>query len=152
MRAVIQRVSKASITIDGVPGGSMGRGMVILLGGERDDGESDIEWLVKKCVELRIFEDKDGKMNESILSTGGEVMVVSQFTLFGNVKKGNRPSFNRSAHPDIAIPLYESFLSQLKNRLGSSRVSSGKFAAYMEVSLVNDGPVTILLDSKNKAM
>ena len=150
MRAVIQRVSKASITIDGVSGSSMGGGMVILLGIERGDEISDIDWLVKKCVELRVFEDEDGKMNESILSTGGEVMVVSQFTLFGNVKKGNRPSFNRSAHPEDAIPLYESFVSGIKACIGDSKVSTGKFAAYMEVSLVNDGPVTILLDSKNK--
>ena len=152
MRAVIQRVSKASIVIDGVPGGRMDSGLVILLGVDRDDDPSDIEWILKKTVELRIFENEDGKMNQSLLTIQGEVMVVSQFTLFGNVKKGNRPSFNRSAQPELAIPLYEQFVGAIQQTIGVEKVHTGKFAAHMEVSIVNDGPVTILLDSKNKTM
>ncbi len=152
MRAVIQRVSQASITIDGLAGGSMQQGMVILLGVEREDEASDINWLLNKCLELRIFEDDEGKMNQSLLSIGGEVLIVSQFTLFGNVKKGNRPSFNRSAHPDQAVPLYESFVQQTKAAIGADKVITGKFGAHMDVSLTNDGPVTILLDSKNKSL
>ena len=126
--------------------------MVILLGVEREDDAGDIDWLLKKCLELRIFEDADGKMNHSLLSLGGELLIVSQFTLFGNVKKGNRPSFNRSAHPNFAIPLYDAFVRMAREAIGPERVTTGKFAAHMEVSLTNEGPVTILLDSKNKAM
>jgi len=152
MRAVIQRVTRASITIDGTEGGSIQQGIVLLLGVDREDEEVDLEWILKKTLELRIFEDDEGKMNHSLLSIGGEMLIVSQFTLFGNVKKGNRPSFNHSAPPDLAIPLYEQFVRQTKSAIGEDKVVTGKFAAYMEVSLVNDGPVTILLDSKNKTM
>jgi D-aminoacyl-tRNA deacylase len=150
MRAVIQRVASASIIIDGEAGGCFEKGMVILLGVERDDQAADLDWLVKKCVELRIFEDSEGKMNQSLIDTGGSALIVSQFTLFGNVKKGNRPSFNRSAVPEHAIPMYENFVRSVAAVIGSERVLTGRFAADMQVTLTNDGPVTIVLDSRQK--
>jgi len=149
MRAVIQRVSSASIRIDNSDAGSISGGMVILIGIDRTDTPEDVTWMSHKCAGLRIFEDAENKMNRSLLDIGGDALIVSQFTLFGNVKKGFRPSFNHSAAPDLAIPLYEKFVEEMRAQI-HGRLLTGKFAAYMEVSLVNDGPVTILLDSKAK--
>ncbi len=154
MRAVIQRVKKASVDIIGGEFGNFRRGeiekgLLILLAVEKDDSDSDAEWLAQKISRLRIFEDSDGKMNLSLIDTGGDALIVSQFTLFGNAKKGNRPSFNRSAEPALAIPLYEKFTSIMECNIGK-KIPTGSFGAMMDVSLINDGPVTIILDSKNK--
>jgi D-aminoacyl-tRNA deacylase len=143
-------VSEASIVIDGVAAGAMGQGFVILLGVGRDDEASDLEWLLGKCLELRVFEDDDGKMNRSVMETAGSVLLVSQFTLFGNVRKGNRPSFNKAALPELATPLYEAFVDRMRHALGVHRVLTGSFGADMKVQLINDGPVTIILDSRQK--
>lgn len=150
MRVVVQRVSEASILIDGVQGGSIQEGMVVLLGVEENDTSEALPWLVNKCLDLRIFEDAEGKMNQSLRDIEGSMLIVSQFTLFGNVKKGNRPSFNRSASPDIAIPIYESFVEQCKLSIGSEYVRTGSFGADMKVMLCNDGPVTIIIDSNQR--
>ena len=150
MRVVIQRVSQASIVIDGDQGGSMDDGLVILFGVEKEDSTDHLEWLANKCLELRVFEDEDGKMNQSVKHIHGKVMIVSQFTLFGNMKKGNRPSFNRSALPETAIPLYEDFIRIFKKELGEDRVVTGSFGADMKISLTNDGPVTIIIDSNDR--
>ncbi|MDF1740327.1 MAG: D-aminoacyl-tRNA deacylase [Verrucomicrobiales bacterium] len=149
MRALLQRVSEASVTIDSTVNGEIGPGFLILLGIEQVDDESDIDWLVKKILGMRIFEDEAGKMNLSILDTGGDALVVSQFTLHARVKKGNRPSFERAARPEQAIPLYEKFVSELEKGLGRP-VPTGQFGAMMDVALVNDGPVTIMIDSRNR--
>ncbi len=149
MRVLLQRVSHASVTIEGVEKSRIGPGMLLLLGIEKEDGEEDIDWLVRKLLSLRIFEDDEGKMNRSILDAGGEALVVSQFTLHARVKKGTRPSFERAAHPDIAIPLYEKFVDALETGLGRT-VGTGEFGAMMDVALNNDGPVTIWIDSKNR--
>lgn len=149
MRTVIQRVSQASVTIDGVEKSSIRAGLLILLGIEHEDTEEDILWLCKKIAALRIFSDEAGLMNLSIQDIGGEMIVVSQFTLFASTKKGNRPSFIRSARPETAIPLYEKFVSSLRQE-SSCPVKTGEFGADMKVSLLNDGPVTILIDSKNR--
>lgn len=149
MRVLLQRVSEASVTIEGKVNGQIGPGFLILLGVEQIDDETDIEWLVKKILGMRIFEDEEGKMNLSILETGGDALIVSQFTLHAKVKKGNRPGFERAARPEQAIPLYEKFISELENGL-SRPVPTGKFGAMMDVALVNDGPVTIWLDSRNR--
>lgn len=149
MRVLLQRVSHASVTIEGVEKSQIGPGMLLLLGIEKEDGEEDVDWLVRKLLSLRIFEDDEGKMNRSILDTGGEALVVSQFTLHARVKKGTRPSFERAAHPDIAIPLYEKFINALETGLGRT-VGTGEFGAMMDVALNNDGPVTIWIDSKNR--
>jgi len=149
MRAVIQRVSSSSVTIDGKTVASIGTGLLVLLGIEEADTVEDIEWLVGKLVRLRIFPDDAGVMNRSILEAAGEIIVVSQFTLFASTKKGNRPSYIRAAPPTIAIPLYEQFLGRLAAELGKP-VQSGEFGADMKVAVVNDGPVTILIDSKNR--
>lgn len=148
MRTVIQRVSSASVTIDGKTVGSIGRGMMLLLGIAPEDTHDDADWLVCKISRLRIFDDADGVMNLSILDTGGEALVVSQFTLMASYRKGNRPSYIRAARPETAIPLYEYFVHQLTETLGRP-VSTGCFGADMQVSLCNDGPVTIVMDSKN---
>ncbi len=149
MRTLIQRVSQASVTIEGVEKSCIGHGLLILLGIEADDTLEDINWLCKKIAALRIFSDTDGLMNLSVQEIEGEMIVVSQFTLFASTKKGNRPSFIRSARPEIAIPLYEKFVETL--RQDSARpVQTGEFGADMKVSLLNDGPVTILMDSKNR--
>ncbi len=149
MRTLIQRVSQASVTIEGVEKSRIGHGLLILLGIEADDTLEDINWLCKKIAALRIFSDTDGLMNLSVQEIEGEMIVVSQFTLFASIKKGNRPSFIRSARPEIAIPLYEKFVETL--RQDSARpVQTGEFGADMKVSLLNDGPVTILMDSKNR--
>ena len=151
MRAVIQRVGHAKVEVDGETTGAIKSGLMVLLGITHDDDQKDIEWLVKKIINLRIFYDDDGVKNVSILETGGDILVVSQFTLFADTRKGNRPSYMRSAHPDISIPLYEDFLSQLRSQFKGS-VETGKFGAMMEVSLLNSGPVTIILDSKNPSI
>ena len=148
MRAVIQRVSRASFAIGGNTVCEINKGLLILLGIEPSDTSSDIEWLTKKIVNLRIFNDDNGIMNNSLLDENGEVIVVSQFTLHANTKKGNRPSYIKAAKPPIAIPLYEKFVIQLEKEL-DRKIGTGEFGADMKVSLVNDGPVTILIDSKN---
>ena len=149
MKAVLQRVSKASVTIDKETVASIKNGLLILLGVIDEDSQEDINWLSKKISNLRIFADEDGVMNKSIIEVNGDVIVVSQFTLHANTKKGNRPSYIKAAKPDIAIPLYEAFVSQLESDLGK-KVQTGQFGAMMDVALVNDGPVTIIIDTKNK--
>lgn len=149
MRTVIQRVSTASVVIEGIEKARIGAGLLILLGVEHDDTEEDVLWLCKKIAALRIFSDQAGLMNLSVQDMQGEMIVVSQFTLFGSTKKGNRPSFIRSARPETAIPLYEKFVEMLRQESGRP-VLTGEFGADMKVSLLNDGPVTILMDSKNK--
>ena len=149
MKAVLQRVSEASVTIGGIKVAQIGAGLLILLGIEDADTHEDIEWLTAKIVKLRIFGDSNGVMNLSVQETGGDVIVVSQFTLHASTKKGNRPSYIRAAKPDIAIPLYESFVAQLEKELGK-KVQTGEFGADMKVALINDGPVTIIIDTKNK--
>lgn len=148
MRLVIQRVSNASVSIKGFVHSAINRGLLILLGVESGDSVEDAEWLASKCVQMRIFSDSEDKMNLSIAEIGGEVLVVSQFTLHASTKKGNRPGFSRSARPEQAIPLYEHFCNVL--RIQGLTVKEGVFGADMQVSLVNDGPVTILIDSKNR--
>lgn len=149
MRVLLQRVSDASVTIGGVEKSRIGAGMLLLLGIEQEDGPEDIDWLVRKLITLRVFEDEEGKMNRSILDTGGDALVVSQFTLHARVKKGTRPSFERAARPELAIPLYERFVAALERELGKP-VPTGEFGAMMEVALRNDGPVTIWIDSRNR--
>jgi len=149
MRVVIQRVSRASVKIAGTVVSSIDQGMLILAGIEDADTDADIYWLVKKIANLRIFDDRDGIMNLSVKDIDGSVLVVSQFTLHANTRKGNRPSYIRAAQPEYAIPMYEKFVASLESATGK-KPKTGKFGATMEVSLVNDGPVTILIDSKNK--
>jgi len=149
MRAVIQRVSRASVEIEGNMNGSIGHGLLVLLGIEDSDNQDDIEWLTKKIIQLRIFNDDAGLMNKSVLDINGNILLISQFTLYGQTKKGNRPSFIRASKPDIAIPLYEKFREVLSVCLGK-KIETGQFGADMQVSLINDGPVTICMDTKNK--
>jgi len=149
MRVLIQRVSDAKLIIGGVGIASIFKGLVVLLAIEDADGEEDIDWLSGKIVRLRIFDDENGLMNRSVQDVQGEVLLVSQFTLFASTKKGNRPSFSRSARPEVAIPLYEKFVARLQMDLGRP-VQTGQFGAHMLVNLTNDGPVTIIIDSKNK--
>jgi D-aminoacyl-tRNA deacylase len=149
VRVVIQRVSEASVTIDGHITGRISQGLMILLGIEEADGQDDIDWLVKKIVQLRIFNDSEGVMNLSVREIGGNILVVSQFTLHASTRKGNRPSYIKAARPETAIPLYESFIRSLEDESGKP-VQTGRFGAMMQVSLVNDGPVTIIIDSKNR--
>jgi D-tyrosyl-tRNA(Tyr) deacylase len=149
MRAVIQRVSEAAVRIDGKLHASIGAGLLVLLGIEETDTKEDIEWLSGKIVRLRIFNDDSGLMNRSIEETGGEILVISQFTLFASTKKGNRPSYIRAARPETAIPRYEEFLARVATDFGRP-VTNGIFGADMKVSLVNDGPVTIIVDTKTR--
>jgi len=149
MRVIIQRVSKATVTINNSVYSNINQGLLLLLGVEEADLQRDIDWLVKKISQMRIFSDKDGKMNLSVSDINGEILVVSQFTLFASCKKGNRPSFTKSAKPEIAIPLYDSFVSKMNDSI-KSELKTGVFGADMKVELINDGPVTIILDSKNK--
>lgn len=149
MRAVIQRVSEASVTIEGKIKGKIASGLLILLGIEDTDSQEDIEWLCGKISRLRIFADEEGIMNVSLQDAGGEALVVSQFTLHASTKKGNRPSYIKAAKPETAIPLYEAFVKQLEGELGKS-IQTGEFGADMKVALINDGPVTIMIDTKNK--
>ncbi len=149
MRVVIQRVSHASVTIDGNVKSKIGNGFLLLLGIEENDGEEDIDWLVKKVINLRIFDDENGVMNKSIMENGGELLVISQFTLFASYKKGNRPSWFRAAKHEISIPLYNLFCEKLALE-SQLNVKTGEFGADMKVELLNDGPVTICMDTKNK--
>ena len=147
MRAVLQRVSSASVTIAGTEKARIVTGLLVLVAVEDADTTEDIEWLAGKIVRLRVFSDEQGFMNRSVQEVNGELLVVSQFTLFASTKKGNRPSYLRSARPEVAVPLYEQFLARLAAELGRS-IQSGEFGADMQVALVNDGPVTILIDSQ----
>jgi D-tyrosyl-tRNA(Tyr) deacylase len=149
MRIVIQRVSKASVSIGGKLKSSIGEGLLILLGIEDADNQEDIDFLVKKTINLRIFDDENGVMNRSILEVNGEIMCVSQFTLHASTKKGNRPSYLKAAKSDFAIPIYNQFCLELTKVLGKE-IQTGEFGADMQVELLNDGPVTIIIDSKNK--
>lgn len=149
MRIVIQRVTQASVTIDEKVKASIGKGYLILLGIEERDGQEDIDWLVKKVINLRVFDDENGVMNRSIMDEGGEFLVISQFTLFASYKKGNRPSWFRAAKHEISVPLYEQFCNQLALE-SNLTVKTGEFGAYMKVELLNDGPVTIFMDTHNK--
>lgn len=149
MRIVIQRVSHASVTIDGDVKSAIQKGYLILLGICEEDTQEDVEWLVKKVIGLRVFDDENGVMNKSIMDVGGEILVISQFTLFASYKKGNRPSWLRAAKHDISIPLYNEFCKRLGEALGKP-VGTGEFGADMKVELLNDGPVTICMDTKNK--
>ena len=149
MRIVIQRVSEASVRIEGKIKAEIGLGLLVLLGIEPEDTQGDIDWLVGKIARLRIFSDSDDKMNLSLSDAEGEVLVISQFTLHASTKKGNRPSYIRSAPPDIAVPLYEAFVCTLEQTLAKP-VATGTFGADMKVSLINDGPVTICIDSKRR--
>lgn len=149
MRVLIQRASEASVKIDGEIHGEIGRGFVILVGIESEDTRDDIDWLVRKIIGLRIFNDEDGKMNHSIVDIEGEFLVISQFTLHASTKKGNRPSYIKAARPEVAIPLYEDFI-QILRKESRLKVATGSFGADMKVQLINDGPVTIWIDSKNR--
>jgi D-aminoacyl-tRNA deacylase len=148
MRTVIQRVSQASVVIDSSTKGAIQHGLLVLVAVEDTDTAQDIEWLSGKIVRMRVFNDDAGLMNRSVQDVGGDILVISQFTLFASTKKGNRPSFSRSARPEVAIPLYEQFVKKIGEDLGKP-VQTGEFGADMKVSLTNDGPVTILIDSKN---
>lgn len=149
MRILIQRVSEAAVKVEGNITGSIGMGLLVFAGYEDADTEEDISWLVQKIVNLRIFPDEAGVMNRSVLETGGEILLVSQFTLHASTKKGNRPSYIRASKPDTAIPLYNQTILALETALGKS-IATGIFGADMKISLVNDGPVTIWMDSKNR--
>jgi D-tyrosyl-tRNA(Tyr) deacylase len=149
MRVVIQRVAEASVLINNIESRSIGMGLLVLLGIEETDSDEDIDWLCGKISRLRIFNDNEGVMNLSINEISGEIMLISQFTLHASTKKGNRPSYIKAARPEIAIPLYQSFIKQLESET-QKKISCGEFGADMKVSLINDGPVTILIDSKNK--
>lgn len=149
MRVVIQRAGHASVTINGHCKSAIGKGLMILVGIEEADNHEDIDWLCKKIVNLRIFDDENGVMNKSVLDIDGEILVISQFTLHASTKKGNRPSYIHAAKPDISIPLYEEFCSCLTEALGKE-IGTGEFGADMKVELLNDGPVTICIDTKNK--
>ncbi len=149
MRLIVQRVSRASVTIEGKVTASIGTGLLVLVAFEADDSESDIEWTSGKLIRLRVFSDADGLMNLSVQDVGGEVLLVSQFTLYASTRKGNRPSYLRSARPEIAVPLYESFIRRVTQDLGKP-VGTGQFGAEMRVELVNEGPVTLSIDSRTK--
>lgn len=149
MRAVVQRVSEADVTIAGQVVGRIGRGLLVLVGVEVGDAPADVDWLAGKIAAMRILADDEGRMNRDVRETGGEVLVVSQFTLHASTRKGNRPSFTRAARPEEAVPLYESFLARLELELGRP-VPRGVFAADMLVRIVNDGPVTIVIDSRQR--
>src|SRR5210317_344150 len=149
MRAVIQRVSEASVTVEGSVVSQIKEGLLVLVGIENEDGQEDIQWLSKKIVNMRIFNDEKGVMNKSLIDVKGEAIVVSQFTLQANTKKGHRPSYINAAKPDVAIPIYEKFVQEIEHQL-DKKVGTGIFGADMKVRLLNDGPVTIIIDSKNR--
>ncbi|MCW3807007.1 D-aminoacyl-tRNA deacylase [Plebeiibacterium marinum] len=149
MKAVIQRVSEASVSVNEKIKSEIKNGLLVLLGIVNDDEKSDIDWLTNKIANLRIFDDENGVMNKSLLDIGGEIIVVSQFTLHAKTKKGNRPSYIDAAKPDVSIPLYKAFVKKMEDVI-SQTVQTGEFGAYMKVSMVNDGPVTIIIDTKNK--
>jgi len=149
MRAVLQRVDQAAVRVDGEVIGASGRGLLIFLGVCALDSLEDVDWLASRIVKLRVFDDGAGKMNRSLLDIDGEVLVISQFTLYGSLKKGNRPSYNRAASPDVAVPLYEAFIQGLSASLGKP-VASGRFGADMQIEAHNDGPVTLIVDTKER--
>ena len=149
MRTVIQRVSEAAVSIEGKVHASIGSGLLVLVAVEETDGPEDIEWLAGKILRLRVFDDDGGVMNKSVQEAGGEILAISQFTLFASTKKGNRPSYIGAARPEIAVPLYERFIGRVTSELGRG-VKAGVFGADMKVKLINDGPVTIIMDSKNR--
>ena len=149
MRAVLQRVTQASCTVDGQVTGSIDAGLLILLGVAADDTQDDLQWLAQKIVTMRIFGDDEGLMNKSLVDIGGHILLISQFTLFAQTKKGNRPSFIRAARPDVAIPLYEQMI-KLLGELTTTKIETGIFGADMKLNLTNDGPVTIILDTKDR--
>ena len=149
MITVLQRASEASVTINQNIVGEIGKGLVLLLGIEAEDSQEDIDWSVRKIINMRIFDDHAGVMNNSLLDEKGEILLISQFTLHASTKKGNRPSYLKAAKPDISIPLYEQFIRTMEKELGKP-IANGEFGADMKVALINDGPVTIVLDSKNK--
>ena len=148
MRAVVQRVSEASVSIDRQMHSFIGTGLLVLLGVEAVDGEGDIKWLARKIINMRLFEDADGVMNKSLMDIEGEILIVSQFTLFASTKKGNRPSYIRAAKPDISIPIYEKFVLEMTK--SGLKTKTGVFGADMKVAMINDGPVTIIVDTRNK--
>ncbi len=147
MRVVVQRVSEASVTVEGLVSGQIGRGLLVLAGFEETDGDADLDWMAGKIVRMRIMADENGVMNRSVLEVGGEILAVSQFTLYASVKKGNRPSWSRAARGDVSQPLFERFVAKLSAELGKP-VPTGVFGADMQVALVNDGPVTLTMDSR----
>jgi len=149
MRAVLQRVSRAEVRVDGKTVGRIGPGLLVFIGVERADTTGDMEWLAGKVPVIRCFEDENGRMNRSLQELGLEVMVISQFTLYGSLRKGTRPSFNRAADPDMAVPMYEGFVSHLSRLIGKE-VATGTFGAEMHITADNDGPVTLVLDTRNK--
>ena len=149
MRVVIQKVKEASVTVEGEKISAIKSGLLILVGIEKEDTKEDIDYLVKKSTQLRIFDDENGVMNRSVMDVDGDIIVVSQFTLQASTKKGNRPSYIRAAKPDISIPMYENFVTAMETALGK-KVGTGKFGAMMDVALINNGPVTIIIDSKQK--
>jgi len=149
MRTVIQRTRSASVTINGVCKSKIGQGLLVLVGVEEADSDEDIAWLSKKIVNLRIFDDEQGIMNKSVIDVNGEILVISQFTLFASTKKGNRPSYIRAGKHEVTVPLYEKFCHTLSEMLGKE-IGTGEFGAEMKVELINDGPVTICIDTKNK--
>jgi len=149
MKAVIQRVSKASVAIDNIKVANILHGVLVLLGIEELDTQEDINWLSNKIINLRVFDDENGVMNNSLHDSDGEVIVVSQFTLYASTKKGNRPSYIKAAKPSIAVPLYNKFIDTFESKLGK-KVQTGKFGSHMELEIYNDGPVTIIIDTKNK--
>ncbi len=149
MRVVVQRVSQASVSINGKVKSTIGVGLLIFVGIMNDDGTEDIDWLSRKIPQIRIFPDNDGLMNQSVVDVNGEILLISQFTLYGNLIKGSRPSFNRSAPPDIAVPLYEAFIRALSDNC-EKPVATGEFGAMMKIDALNDGPVTLIIDSREK--
>jgi D-tyrosyl-tRNA(Tyr) deacylase len=149
MRIVIQKVKEASVAVDCEIVSAINKGLLVLVGVENDDSEQDIEYLIKKTTQLRIFDDENGVMNLSVKDINGDIIIVSQFTLQANTKKGNRPSYIRAAKPDFSVPMYEKFIAAMEQALGK-KVGTGKFGAMMDVKLINDGPVTIIIDSKQK--
>jgi D-tyrosyl-tRNA(Tyr) deacylase len=149
MIAVLQRTTQASVTINNIVKGKIDNGLLVLLGIAHEDTQEDVEWLATKIINLRIFADSEDKMNLSVQDIGGNILLISQFTLHANTKKGNRPSFIEAAKPEIAIPLYEDFIKSLNIKLGKT-IETGEFGADMKVNLLNDGPVTIIIDSKNR--
>jgi D-tyrosyl-tRNA(Tyr) deacylase len=149
MIAVIQRVSQASVTIDGIIKSQIDKGLMVLVGIENEDNDEDIKWLSTKIINLRIFEDEAGVMNISLKDINGEILLISQFTLQASTKKGNRPSYIKAARPEVAVPIYEAFISQLEQELGKP-IGTGTFGADMKVNLTNDGPVTIVIDTKDR--
>jgi len=149
MRAVLQRVTQASCTVDGEVTGAIETGFLVLLGIEDADALEDLDWLAQKIIGMRVFGDENGLMNKALADVGGDILLISQFTLFASTKKGNRPGFTRAARPDVAIPLYEKMIEKLSALLGK-KVKTGIFGADMKIALLNDGPVTILIDTKDK--